>query len=191
MERAQVDAVWSRYARRLHGFLRRRLGSASEADDLLQEVFLRVHVGLCCLEGWPQLERWLFRVARNLLVDHYRARRPTEALGDEEGPAALPDWDDDPAARLAFSLRETVGLLPEPYRGAVAATELDGLTQKAYARREGISLPAAKARVLRGRAKLKALLLACCHFELDARGGIVGYEERCASCEAERGRAPR
>ena len=101
------------------------------------------------------MDRLVYRIARNLIIDHYRRGRQTEALP------------------------------PEPYRGALIATEYEGLTQAQLAQREGISLPAAKSRVQRARTKLKEELLACCHFELDRHGGIIDYYERCCSCRSE------
>jgi RNA polymerase sigma-70 factor (ECF subfamily) len=187
MEAEELRLVWDRYGERLFRFIRARVGSAEEAEDLLQELFIRVHTKLCCLEEWPSLERWIHRVGRNLIIDHYRSRPGTEAItGDIESHHAAPDLDEDPAARLAFSLRETVESLPEPYREALLLTEYEGLGQADYAERAGISLSAAKSRVLRAREKLKASLLECCHFELDRLGGIIHYEARCAKCDLER-----
>ena len=133
------------------------------------------------------MEKWIYRVTRNLIIDHYRGKRPKEALEDTiESPYGSAEFEDDPAARLAFSLRDTVDELPEPYREALILTEYEGLSQAEFAERAGISLPAAKSRVQRARQKLKALLLECCHFELDRLGGIIDYEERCANCDLER-----
>jgi RNA polymerase sigma-70 factor (ECF subfamily) len=133
------------------------------------------------------MERWIYRVTRNLIIDHYRGRRPQEELGEDlAAPYGSAELEDDPRARLAFSLRETVDLLPEPYREAIMLTDYEGLGQAELAERAGISLAAAKSRVLRGREKLKALLLECCHFELDRLGGIIDYEGRCSACDLKR-----
>lgn len=187
IERHEAEEAWRRFAARVLAFLESKVASREEAEDLLQEVFVRLHTGLCCLEDWPSLEKWIWRVARNLVIDHYRSRRRTAELDEElESPWAMPDIEEDPAARLAFSLRETVEGLEEPHRGALLLTEYEGLTQAEYARREGISLAAAKSRVLRARETLRDSLLACCHFELDAVGQVMHYEKRCASCDLAR-----
>lgn len=187
LESEHVAALWERFRDRLLAFIKGKVGSAEEAEDILQEVFVRVHTGLCCLQEWPVMERWIFRVTRNLIIDHYRSRRGGEELGEDiVSHYGGPELEDDPAAKLAFSLRQTVEALPEPYRESLLLTEYEGLSQAELARRAGISLPAAKSRVQRARARLKALLLECCHIELDRLGGIVGYEERCASCDLAR-----
>ncbi len=71
--------------------------------------------------------------------------------------------------------------LPDPYGEAVMLAELGTLSQKELSRRMGISFSGMKSRVQRGRDRLKALLLACCEVERDARGGIVDYTPRGAS----------
>jgi RNA polymerase sigma-70 factor, ECF subfamily len=181
--RAAVEAVWDRYAARLLAFIRGRVSDPHDAEDLLQEAFLRIHRGLCCLREWTSLEPWVYQIARNLVIDHYRARHPAaEAPEDLEAPA--PDPADEPARELAASLREIVQQLPEPYRQALILTELEGMSQKRLAETAGISLSGAKSRVQRARGKLRDMLLACCHFELDRRGRIIDYHARCCCCAA-------
>lgn len=183
MEPGHLELVWKNYGSRLRSFIRGKVSDPEEAEDILQELFIRIHAGLCCLEEWPAMEKWIYRVTRNLIIDHYRSRRKSEEL--EEDLAAeygSPELDEDPKARIAFSLKETVGELPEPYREALILTEYEGLSQAELARRAGISLSGAKSRVQRARGKLKTLLLECCHFELDSLGGIIDYQERCCCC---------
>jgi RNA polymerase sigma-70 factor, ECF subfamily len=79
--------------------------------------------------------------------------------------------------------------LPDGYRRAIELTDLEGLTQAAAAERLGLSLPGAKSRVQRGRARLKDMLLRCCEIETDRRGRVIAFEARdgegCASCGEE------
>lgn len=189
MDPSHVRLVWDRLKDRMLAFLRSKVSSPEDAEDLLQELFVRVHTGLCCLEEWTSLERWIYRVARNLVIDHYRSRKRHEPLDSDPGipsPYGAAEAEEDPEARIAFSLRETAEELPAPYREALTAVEYEGLSVTDYARRSGISLSAAKSRVLRARERLKASLLECCHFELDRLGGIVNYEKRCAECDLRR-----
>jgi len=183
MEANELEQVWNRFGDRLLGFIKGRTAGTEEAEDLLQDVFIKVHTGLCCLQEWTAMEKWIFRVTRNLIIDRYRARRRHEELGEDiPSPYGEAEYEDDSVARLAFSLRETVDALPEPYREALVLTEYEGLSQAELAARAGISLSGAKSRVQRAREKLKGLLLACCHFELDRLGGIIDYHERCCTC---------
>jgi RNA polymerase sigma-70 factor (ECF subfamily) len=186
MDAKELEQVWDRYRARLLAFIKAKEGVPEEAEDILQELFLRIHTGLCCLQEWTAMERWIYRVTRNLIIDHYRAKRSHEELSEELPARETPfpvELEEDPVAKLAFSLRETIDELREPYREALVLTEYEGLTQAEYASRAGLSLSGAKSRVQRAREKLKELLLECCHFELDRLGGIIDYHERCCRCE--------
>lgn len=74
--------------------------------------------------------------------------------------------------------------LPAKYRTAVELAELQEVTQREVSERLGISLSGAKSRVQRGREHLKDLLVRCCRWELDRRGGVVDYQPRvkCSAC---------
>ena len=180
-----IAALWETYCCRLRDFIRGRVSSDTDAEDILQEVFLRVHRHLCCVPDWKRPEAWFYQVARNLIIDYYRQRKewleiPEELPLDEDEERLLVE---DPAAQLALSLKETMQALPQPYRQALILTEYDGLSQVELAKRLGISLSGAKSRVQRARQKLRNLLLECCHFELDRRGRVIDYYPRCCCCE--------
>jgi RNA polymerase sigma-70 factor (ECF subfamily) len=181
VETKPLEELWDQYCCRLLAFIRRRVSNEADAEDILQEVFIRIHRSLCCLDGWDKPESWIYQVTRNLIIDYYRSRRPL--LEIPKNLIAEADFDeDDPQARLALSLRETIDVLPERYRQALILSEYQGLSQQEVADRLGLSLSGAKSRIQRARLKLRDLLLACCHFELDRRGRIMDYYERCCCC---------
>jgi RNA polymerase sigma-70 factor (ECF subfamily) len=178
-----LELLWDQYSRRLLAFIRSRVANPADAEDILQEVFIRIHRHLCCLPEpeWNKPESWIYQIARHLIIDHYR--RQHMLIEIPESLPAEPDLsEDDPEAVLALSLRQLIDELPEPYRQALILTEYQGLSQKQLAEQVGISLSGAKSRVQRARGKLRDILLQCCHFEFDRRGHIVDYYERCCCC---------
>jgi RNA polymerase sigma-70 factor (ECF subfamily) len=177
----EFENLWRQYRSRLESFVHSRVADPADAEDLLQEVFLRLHLNLCCLRDLSKLESWVFQIARNTIIDYYRTRRSTAEIPDDL-PADDTFADEDPASQLALSLRELVESLPNPYKEALILTEYDGLSQAQAAGRLGISVPGMKSRVQRGRQKIRDMLLACCHFELDRYGRIIDYYERCCCC---------
>jgi RNA polymerase sigma-70 factor, ECF subfamily len=184
---ARDDALGAVRAR-LHAFLARRVKSPEVADDLTQEVLLRLlqHRDTAVENSTA----WLYRVARNVLIDHYRSRASQRRLhaGDPATAATVlaeePFAEDPQAAQreLAGCLRSLVDQLAEPYRSAVTAVDLDGQTQTDVARRLGLSVSGMKSRVQRGRRQLRQLLTACCRVHTSPAGGISDYEagEGCA-----------
>jgi len=170
----------------IHDFIARRVAEADAVDDILQEVLLRIHRRGDTLERAEHVHAWVYQIARNAIVDHYRARSRHVALAAALADAAPAEGSnastDDPRAELAACLAPMLDRLPAGDREALVLIEVEGLTRQAAAIRLGLSLPGAKARVQRARRRLKALLLDCCRVELDRRGGIAAYEARDASC---------
>lgn len=176
-----LETLWTRFSARLRAFVQSRVSDPATTEDILQEVFIRVHRQLCCQPEWERPDSWFYQIARNLIIDHYRRRRELVELSDSL--PAEPDLPEaDPAAELALSLKEMIDELPEPYRQALLLTEYQGLSQKQLAESQRLSLSGAKSRVQRAREKLRDMLLQCCHFEFDRRGGIVDYYEHCCCC---------
>ena len=173
--------VWDHFRTRLYRFIRGRVEDEDAAEDLLQEVFLRIHTRMETLSDSSRLESWVYQIARHAIIDHYRRRRDLAEI-----PETVADEDrfvePDAAETLASSMREMVEALPEPYRQALLLTEYEGLTQGELAERLGISLSGAKSRVQRARQKIKDELLECCHFEFDRYGRVVDYWQHCGCC---------
>ena len=177
----RLETIWDQYSAQLLAFIRSRVADECEAEDLLQEVFLRIHLNLCCLHDLSKLESWVYQITRNAIIDYYRSRRDTFELR-ETLPAESDFDEEDVESELAPSLKELINELPAAYREALILTEYQGLSQKELAQRAGISLPGAKSRVQRARQMIRDMLLNCCHFELDRRGRIIDYHELCCCC---------
>jgi RNA polymerase sigma-70 factor (ECF subfamily) len=188
---ADPVVVWDELHGPLAGFIARRVADPQDSEDVLQEVMLRIHRHSDELASADQVVAWVHRIARNAIVDHYRRRaaRPELPAGaaedfEERADGSLEEPASDALRReLAACLRPLIDKLPEKLREALVLTEVEGLTQTEAARRLGISVSGAKARVQCGRTQLRTLLLDCCHVELDRRGGITDYQARRGSCK--------
>lgn len=177
-----TEALFRDLHGRLFAFLRARVASPEDAEDLLQEIFARIHERAERLEEIESVSSFVYRAARNAVTDYYRRRdaatRRSEALAEQ---GDRPSDAQDPAAELAGCLTPFLERLPPRYREVLELTELQGWTQQRAADHLGLSLSGVKSRVSRGREKLKALLLDCCHVELDRRKGIADYSRRSTS----------
>ena len=178
-----TERVWETFHDPLQQFIRRRVSDDATAEDLLQDVFLKIHQHVETLKDVKKLESWIYTLTRNAIIDYYRSTRQTTSLDVPEAlqlPEKLPD--EDVVSELFPSVRAMVMSLPAQDRQALILTEYQGLTQKELAERLGLSVSGAKSRVQRAREKLKQQLLDCCHFELDRRGHVIDYQPRCACC---------
>ena len=176
------SALWEQFAPPLRAFLARRVPAGVDADDLLQDVFVRVVRHLGTLRETDRPEAWLFQIARNALRDTLRARQRREGRTDPL-EIDLPAESDADAVRraeaeLAPCLTAMIGRLAEPYRTAIELTSLKGLTQADAARNAGISVSGMKSRVQRGREQLREMLVTCCQIDVDVRGGVSDFRLR-------------
>jgi RNA polymerase sigma-70 factor (ECF subfamily) len=197
-EAAVEEARWRELRVRLHGFVARRIGNPEDAEDIVQDVFVRMQHNIDALSSADRLDAWAFRIARNAIADHYRSPNRRDPTG--EGDRRITDGraidsvgrepPNDARVEMAHCIAPMVRGLPDDYRRAIELTELEGMTQAAAAERLGLSIPGAKSRVQRGRARLRAMLLGCCEIETDRRGRVVAFETRegegCASCGEQR-----
>ena len=193
MERnAETERLWAAMHEALLAYIRRRVATLDDAEDILQDVFVRIHASLEKLDNARSVTAWVYRIARNAITDHHRKKAADAriagkmALGAVESYGAN-DITDQAAEEFSHCIEPLLGEVPQPYREAIALTELGGMTRKDAAARLGLSVSGMKARVQRGRGKLKDALLDCCNVEFDHRGGLLGYDRRtgnnCDNCD--------
>jgi len=175
------EQLWETFSVRLQRFIQRRVPDPHSAEDILQDVFLKIHTRIDTLHQQERVAAWIYQIARNAIADYYRAQRPTTEVPET---LAAPDdqLDQDVVQELLPCVAAMVNELPDLYRDALRLTEYEGLSQKELGERLGISFSGAKSRVQRARAKIKEQLLACCHFQFDYAGQIIDYQSRCACC---------
>ena len=171
--------TWGELGTRLRRFVGSRVNDPHAADDVTQDVLLKVQAQLEDLPAGDKLPAWVFAVARNAIVDYYRARavRDHADIAEVAPVADADDAETDQAMRdLAPCLTRMVEHLPEPYRQAMKMAHFEGLGQQEMAERLGVSLSGAKSRVQRARQMLREMVLDCCNVERDVRGNVLDFQ---------------
>lgn len=176
---------------KIHRYLTRLVGE-HEAEDLTQEVFVRVSQALKSFRGESQLSTWIYRIATNVALDRLRSPffRQTVQKGLANDSTTLSEieledkdvWTGEKRPSLEASLirkemneciRNFVENLPADYRTVVVLSELQGLTNNEIAEILGVSLHVVKIRLHRARAKLRKELEAHCSFYRDERNELA------------------
>ena len=160
---AAFAELYRAHAGRLYTLILRMVGSAAEAEDLLQEVFLTAHRKLGGFRGDASLGTWLYRMAVNQSLDFLRGRqarmgRVTASLDDDPGmepPAVMPAV---PAAVSRIDLERAIAKLPDACRTVFVLHDVEGFDHREVASLLGISEGTSKSQVHRARMKLRALL---------------------------------
>jgi RNA polymerase sigma-70 factor, ECF subfamily len=167
---ATVTADWEAIRRRLLAFVSRRIANPSDAEDVVQDVLMRLAREIDKLRDGDRLDAWGYQVARNAITDEYRRRgRVSAALSRLEvervevrgDPTAEPVLESD-LVELEACLRPLIDRLDDPYRSALITTAVEGRTQADAAAMAGVTLSGMKSRVQRGRDRLREMLLSCC-----------------------------
>ena len=157
------EELYRQHAGRLYSLAFRMAGSAQEAEDLLQEMFLHAHRKLASFRGESSLGTWLYRLGMNHCLDHLRGRqakmgRATDSLDADEAielSAPLPAL---PTAIARVDLERAIGRLPEGCRAAFLLHDVEGFEHHEVAKILGVSTGTSKSQVHRARMKLRAML---------------------------------
>src|SRR6266851_7545481 len=148
----RISEVIQRERRRLFHFIRKRVDDEGDAEDVLQDVFFELIEAYRLMKPIEQVGAWLFRVARNRIIDRFRKRRPEPVIplnASEEDTLRLEDLlpspDAGPEAMYARSvlleeLAAALEELPEEQRDVFIAHEMDGRSFKQLARETGLSI---------------------------------------------------
>lgn len=168
-----VPALWLEHKDALRNFILKRVKDQQLADDILQDVLLKVY-GFCLQKsGVRNVRSWLFQITRNSLIDHLRKHKK---YVDKEIPDVIEE-DENLAFKDALNYIEPLlNFLPEEYRLPLKMADLEGRKQADIAKELGLSLSATKSRIQRARDLLRAEFLTCCNFQTGAGGDLISFE---------------
>lgn len=169
----ETERVWNNFKEELLAFIQSRVKDQDLSKDILQEVFIKIHLNLKSLQSETKLASWLYQITRHTIIDHFRKVKHTNPLMD------LPEEQNDPAVYLKFEkcILGFVDVLPDKYRDALRKTELGELSQKEYADQLGISYSGAKSRVQRAKEELKSLFVGCCGKKITSTTGKLDLKD--------------
>ena len=136
------------------------------------------------LKDTERIHAWVYRIARNTIADFYRKQRYEKGTIELcEDILSETDYESTANDEIAQCIRAMINYLPESYKQAILLTEFQHLTQRELGERMGLSVSGAKSRVQRARAKLKEMLMGCCHLEFDRLGNVIDYKHRSDDCK--------
>jgi len=147
-----------------------------------------------CREPWSKgpsrsiFRGWIFQIARNAIIDWTKERRrfveleEEEKIGESVSPKETESIDSEFRQGLFAYAAKVIEGMPAEDREALTLTELDGFNREELANHLGISVSAAKSRVVRARAKLRKAIEDCCRLTTDPYGKVIGWRRRETDC---------
>ena len=181
VDREAFDSIVERYKDKIVNYVRRMVGDRDEADDLAQEVFVKVYVGLSTFESRSTLATWLFRIATNLCIDHRRKKaRAGHALVSFEtlsnSLATCDHQEHSPEtsvlrSEMAEKLDQAIADLPDQLRAVMVLRDIQGVPYEDIAQIVGCPVGTVKSRLFRARSTLREQLQAYLRGDDD---GLIG-----------------
>lgn len=179
-----VEEAWQDHQKKLILFIRSRVDTLEDAEDILNDVFTSLVKKRSEKDIPDSIASWLYRATRNRIVDYYRAKKKFEELPEE---LVAESGDTNILGQLSRCMLPMIKVLPEVFQQPLILSEIEGKKYTEVANELGLTLPAVKSRILRGRGKLHKSMVACCTLERDNSGNIMDYEQKgtnsCGDCE--------
>jgi RNA polymerase sigma-70 factor, ECF subfamily len=153
---ATAASLFAQYRDRLVRYFSRAAGEREIANDLTQEVFLRVSRTAIPSAPENQLAGWLFKIARNVALDHHRQRRRRP----ETDLSSAPEGTADAQQQIALALKQALATLPDLDRDVFLLREVSGLSRDEIATACDLTPDAVRSRIHRARLELRARITA-------------------------------
>lgn len=182
------EAHWIRFGDTLRTYILSKVHNKALADDLLQEVFIKIHAHIDQLKDHTKIRSWMVQITKNVVTDYFRSLKKEHQNSFEQPIDVAVDDSEDMMTEAIQDMLKMMDKLPPKYCEALCATELDGMSQKDYAAKLGISYTAAKSRVQRARRMLRDDLMNCCHYQFDTYGTVLDiFPANCCCCSDQHG----
>ncbi|MFY0630729.1 MAG: sigma-70 family RNA polymerase sigma factor [Flavobacteriaceae bacterium] len=171
--------VWTQYSDDVKRFILSKVKEPAIADDILQDTFLKIHTNLHKLKDITKLKSWIFSIARNSMMDHFKASKTTfEIAGFESETTILENVHTEKDC-----LRGILQGLPKKYRDPLFLSDIKGLKQTEVAQQLKQNLPTTKSQIQRARKLIAQGFMDCCGFVLNEQGHLVGEIQEKEDCK--------
>lgn len=170
------EFVWENHKHDIENFIRSKVSNMHDAEDIMQDVFIKVYKNLDKLKKISSSNSWLFTISNNSVIDYYKKKKlnlvMTHELHDIEEEL---EEEENYNSEVANCIKETTFDIPDKYMKVYKMYEEDGMKHKDIMKKLNISLSTSKIRLMRAREKMKQSIGECCDFELDHYGNVLDY----------------
>lgn len=166
--------TWLKTQNELITFVSRKVKDKALAEDIVQDVFLKVNSNIHALKDSEKITGWIYQITRNVITDHFRRQNKSLQVDDL-------DWENEGKNYnecVSLCLKDMLQSLPVKYREAIELTEFQNLSQLELSERLQISYSGAKSRVQRARQMLREKMDKAYNIQLDAYGNAIVCKDR-------------
>lgn len=174
----QPSITWNDLHSELIAFVYPKVKDKATAEDIVQDVFIKVHTKSHQLKEVDKTSGWIYQITRHAITDHFRKNSKVIEFKNLEVSSSEHYLNEC----VANCLQNLMTTLPEKYRVALELTDVENLSQFDLAERLNISYPGARSRVQRARKMLKDKIEAMYVITTDSYGNIIACDNHPSSC---------
>ncbi|MGO3719367.1 MAG: sigma-70 family RNA polymerase sigma factor [Mesonia hippocampi] len=171
----ETQKIWDNFNDELYFFILKKVKNKDVTNDVFQNTFLKIHKNLSKLKKEEKARAWIFQIARNEIVNHFKKESVYVEKLDADKEIPLQKY------QHICCFDKFINDLPEIYRQVIELIYVKGKKQKDVAKELEISLENVKARIKRAKDILKKKFNECCKYEFDKNGKLIG-ESNCSIC---------
>lgn len=171
--------IWQEHNDQLLSFIKKRIVNQENAEDMLQDVYIKLHKNIHKLRDEQKIVPWIYQVVRNTLNDCYRKCGRENYVEFNEKHIELDIKEENNLNdEVISSMKRIIEELPSKSGEIVKLYEFEDMSHQDLSDKLGINLNTSKSRLKRARNKLKKQLDECCVFQLDKFGNVLDYQKK-------------
>lgn len=179
----EVKNIWNEFSIELFKYINSKVKNKYDAEDILQDVFIKIYKNIDKLNEQTNLRSWIFKITKNTIIDYYRKKKDISVdINILENDLEKNNNSDNMNEEISRCLEIMILELPNKYQEIIELHDIKGMKHKEISEKLDITISCSKMRMQRAKTKLKETLLECCDFEVDTFGNIVDYKQKKTEC---------
>lgn len=177
-----IEGLIKSVHKELKSFIFNKVNNESDADDILQDVYVKLYMNLHKTKDLNNIKSWIYKITRNTIIDYYRKKKPVSKEIDDTLKDISQDEDKSLNKDFECCLAKFIYLLSESDSDIISRYYFNKDSHKNISEKLNITDKASKMRLSRAKKRLKILLEDCCNIESDKYGNIVEYNQKEHNC---------
>jgi len=171
--------TWEDLNKHLLFFIKKRIKNKEDAEDILQDVYIKLHKNIDALTDEEKLVSWIYQITRNTINDCYKKCYRLKKVEFEEYHIELTQEEEENLNdEILISMKKIIEELPKDSKELIKLYEFEDMSHKEISKKLEIKENTSKSRLKRAKEKLKNQLDECCVFQIDKFGNVLDYRKK-------------
>ena len=178
MEKKLLE-TWEELNKHLLFFIKKRIKTKEDAEDILQDVYIKLHKNIDTLTDEKKLVSWIYQITRNTINDCYKRCYRIKKVEFEEYHIELTQEEEENLNdEILINMKKIIEELPKDSKELIKLYEFEDMSHKEISKKLEIKENTSKSRLKRAKEKLKNQLDECCIFQIDKFGNVLDYTKK-------------